>query len=222
MLIVSDFHDYYDTCTSYGVDKTVVYNRTTQLLTHKLDLRVPPTETTKGVLEIQKFIIGFCGKLFPIVSIYRWATHTHSCFYTADECLNLAGFRKQYKSKIMRSWYGSFSLSDKAEVGKFFDPHTWHSLLPIFQLYKVPVFFVGNIFEQHGKNLMLNPKLATFSFAKVKDPQSAFQDIYMYISGVLGVDERPMIVVSDKDKAAAKGHDDFYSFKRPPGGGRWR
>lgn len=222
MLIVSDFHDFYDSISKMGIDKTVVYNRKTELLTHAIEIRLPPTETTKNVLEVQKFIIGFCGKLFPIVSIYRWATHTHSCFYTADECLNLVGFRKQYKSKIMRSWYGSFSLSDKAEVGKFFDPHTWHSLLPLFQQYKVPVFFVGNIFEEHRKNLMLNPKLETFGFMKVKDPQSAFQDIYMYISGVLGIVTKPMIVVSDKCKQAASGHDGFYSFKRPPGGGKWR
>jgi len=44
----------------------------------------------------------------------------------------------------------------------------------------------------------------------------------MFISGVLGVQVRPTVEISDKDKQAAKGHDGEYSFKKPPGGGRWR
>jgi len=32
----------------------------------------------------------------------------------------------------------------------------------------------------------------------------------------------PTVEIGDKYKAIAKGHDGRYSFRKPPGGGRWR
>ena len=65
--------------------------------------------------------------------------------------------------------------------------------------------------------LVTNAQLKDFQFAKMKDPFTAFQDIYMYISGVLGVDAKPMVQISDKDLAHKRGHGGKYSFKKPPG-----
>ena len=66
--------------------------------------------------------------------------------------------------------------------------------------------------------LILNPELRKYDFVTVKDPPAAFQEIYMYISGVLGVPARSMVEISDREKARKHGHDGKYSFKKPPRG----
>lgn len=223
MLIVSDFHDFYDTAATFGVDRTVVYNRKTELVAHKSGCYFPQTESTKGVSQIQKFVIGFCGVLYPIISVYKHKTGEHHCFFSAAECLEWAGDGKKLKRSLISMYWGSFNLDDKRQVEHFFNPQTWNtSLLPLFSEYNTPIFFYGDISEERGKNLMLSPKLSTYKFFQVKSPPTAFQEIYMFISGVLGIAARPMIVVSDECKKVSAGHDGEYSFKRPPGPGRWR
>jgi hypothetical protein len=44
----------------------------------------------------------------------------------------------------------------------------------------------------------------------------AFQEIQMFISGVLGIDENPTVEVSDKDKIISRGFDYKWSFRKEP------
>jgi hypothetical protein len=67
----------------------------------------------------------------------------------------------------------------------------------------------------------LNPLLKSIGFQTQKDPFTVFQCIQSYISGVIGIPEKPMVKVSDKDLAAKRGHDGPYSFKKTSKG-RWR
>jgi len=57
--------------------------------------------------------------------------------------------------------------------------------------------------------------LKQYAFARMADPFTAFQEIQMYISGVLGTNENDMVQISDTDMRDAKGHDNM-SFKKYP------
>ena len=48
---------------------------------------------------------------------------------------------------------------------------------------------------------------------RIKNSYSAFQDIYMYISGVLGNTEKNMVQISDKDMLYKRGFNKW-SFKK--------
>ncbi len=185
------------------------------------------------VREVNKFVIGFCGVLFPIVEVRELLSTkfeiTH--LYNSQQCLEYLEQKKIPTKSLPKRYYRSyyrrrdFSIQDKSLVENFYKDLGWTKLVPVFQEYKVPVFLYGvgfGVQQKHRAALVLNPKLETYKFARAKDPSSAFQDIYMYISGVLGVDTKPMIEIADKYKQAAKGHDGEYSFKKPPGKGRWR
>jgi len=52
-------------------------------------------------------------------------------------------------------------------------------------------------------------------FQKVVDSFTAFQEISMFISGVLGQTENPMITTSDRDLAISKGFTQL-SFRKKP------
>ena len=44
----------------------------------------------------------------------------------------------------------------------------------------------------------------------------AFQEIEMYISGVLGINNKPTVEISDKNKIVGRGFDLKYSFRKDP------
>lgn len=229
MLIVSDFHDYYDSAHAYGIDKQVVYRRVTKnipwehkFMTWAERKQCPaPFEQLIGALVVRKFVIGFCGHMHPIIHIQSDIGGQH-CFYDAHSLgIYLGQSEMKADPKLRFGFYSDYDVKSKKDTQEFFNPHNWDKLLGKFQEYKCPVFMYGRT-EDKAPSLVLNPVLKHYRFQKVKDPVSAFQDIHMYISGVLGVEHRPTVSISDKDKQAAKGHDGPYSFKKPPGGGRWR
>ena len=57
--------------------------------------------------------------------------------------------------------------------------------------------------------------LKDVSFYKVWDPYQAYQELDMYISGVLGQQEKETINISDKDRIYQHGFDS-YSFRKLP------
>jgi hypothetical protein len=208
MLIVSKFHDYYDTIKSFGIDKTVIYRRTEE----RIIFKGGPSMYSEGLFGSVPFagarLIGFCGKLYPLLKV------GNKIIYDREEAL------KRRKN----SWHKN-DLNDC-----FLEDINNKALLSIFAKKNTPIFIYGDYLDGKyepckAKELIINPKLKDWGFQSIKDPVSAFQDIYMYISGVLGTSHVDMPEFSDKLKAQAKGHDDKYSFRKPPGKrgkNRWR
>lgn len=230
MLIVSDFHDYYDSVSSLGIDKKCPYQRKQV----KTEVRFPRevispamyNEYERGGFKykIRYRLLGFCGKIYPVVIVEK-STYFNpeildqEFFYEekplAQYLTSLKITPKQYK----RWWQDRYTIEVVDGLKKFFNPSSWDHFLPYFQTHKVPIFMIGRDFY------VLNPALKQYRFQQVKDTYTAFQEVYMYISGVLGVQPNPTVEVSDKVKAAAKGHDGKYSFRKPPGKrgkNRWR
>lgn len=64
--------------------------------------------------------------------------------------------------------------------------------------------------------LIVNPKLAEIGFQKVVDPYTAFQEISMFIGGVLGENLDPPSPMTDKQKVVSHGFDPKYGFRKLP------
>lgn len=240
MLIVSKFHDYYDTASVHGVDKTCVYLRNEEKIEiHGRGWRGDPNvilkdgtrfhlgqiasyETKRFVnadYEFKKAILGFCGEIYPLIKVVK----TYSgyprpqpetyCFYDQPSFANfMAEEGIEGKKYRYGSWYRDrFDIDTDQGIHNFFDPNRWTQLEDLFAAFHVPCWVVRE------STVKLNPNLKKLGFMKIKDPQSAFQDIYMYMSGVLGAPPKPTKPIDDKIMAASKGHDGEYSFKKPPG-----
>jgi len=65
MLIVSKFHDYYDTAMGMGIDKTCVYNRTTiETLSHSKRYVFEEYRQGHYMFQLTRYKIGFCGVIY--------------------------------------------------------------------------------------------------------------------------------------------------------------
>jgi hypothetical protein len=134
-----------------------------------------------------------------------------SYFYNAEKLFAYLA-KEKVKYSQRKSWlYHAHTLGEIGGIEKFFDCNNWSHFLGYFQKYKVPVFSLG------PKILILNPFLKKLSFQQVKDTFTAYQGIHMFLSGVIGVEAKPTIKISDKDMAEAKGHGSKYSFRKLPG-----
>jgi hypothetical protein len=229
MLISSKFHDYYDSVTSYGVDKTVVYIRTeTEIAWKNKEVSVPYEEKIKWdakdvTYEVNKYVIGFCGKLYPVIEFRLYVAESgfrSQFFYDVESVKEFMAKRKMQNSERTYFWRENFYVTSETGLKNWFDTARWNVLLPLFHEHKVPVFVFGRDFTKpsgRAIKLVLNPRLKNFQFFKAQDTVTAFQSIYMYISGVLGISAPTTVEISDKEMAKKKGHDSKYSFKKPPG-----
>lgn len=209
MLIVSKFHDYYDTAMGYGIDKECVYKRETIDKEIKLncDLLVPKIIRENCFYEC---VLGFCGKIYPFIfSDYKvWVKNPRRLiFYKKEELIEfLESIDHNFKEW---SWNRHYT---KVGIGEFYSLN--HSpFMSIFHEYKTPVFYIRKDYSK--TYLTINPKLKSLKFQRLKDPYTTFQEIYMYLSGVLGNTGENISEVPDKYKIKQHGFYE-YSFKKLP------
>jgi hypothetical protein len=217
MLIDSRFRDYYDNIMSTGIDRDCVYRRQTQSTSHEKEIRsiLPYGSTNVEGYEFVPFIIGFAGKLYPVVRIVKINQDPKKNINFHMHSLNdYIEFKKFHKLVLKPGrYYSDYELYDEKGMKEFFDEN-YKKYEDLFIKYKVPVFNIER--EDHGTVLVLNPKLKDFDFVRVKDPFTAFQEIFMFQAGVLGNPEKEIVTISDKVKAQQHGHDGKYSFKKMP------
>lgn len=237
MYIISKHKDYYDSVAhSKGIDKTIIYNRKTEEIAdsefyndvralyrknQKIKCYFPSEQqlnyySKKGLKEFHTAIIGFCGKIYPIlIATYYVPATSRYTMVTEEKVIihDLDKIREMCDKKI--SYFNPKKFSNYEEM------FTSKNILDIFFKYKTPCFMLTNvdvgvfgIVGRDNKNLILNPCLKDYEFFKVVDPFQAFQEIEMFISGVLGINSQKIIEVSDKSKIEGHGFDYKTSFRK--------
>ena len=215
MLIVSKFHDYYDTAIAYGIDKKTVYNRKTDTFELKRESFISSRDRdfwSKGVCYTpHAYIIGFAGELYPLVTFSTNGGDT-KYFYRASE---LFSFLESINYDLRKSdWRYSPFIRSIDGINSFFKKENTQDFASFFRKYNAPTFIIEGI-GYWQERVIVNPMLKEYSFQKVKDPFTAFQDIYLYISGVLGNEMEKITEISDKYKIKQHGFFE-YSFKKLP------
>lgn len=237
MRIISKFKDYYDIGLSMGIDESITYVRNTHSVESKsftsasmMKLMGYTSKRNKymhtlnyGLGAKYCFVVGFCGKLYSAMMIpngksncktpfdgfnffYSWDDSIHDLFQKNERYYS----REQYDTQFKKF------LSLEPVVDDSFFHH-----------YKTPLFIIPNNqlvgmygHENYGsynimKQFILDPNLSDIGFQKVVDPYTAYQDVMMYITGVLSENQIPPVTISDTDMRDAKGFDDR-SFKKEP------
>lgn len=239
MLIVSDFYDYYDAIAKTVCDRQVVYNRRTTIVAKETTFhkRYPltnmrsfkyPRSLVYGILnrrtDIAPFVIGFCGKIYPGVMYYidafkKYERHLSYAFSLCDldSAIRNSGNNHAIKAYFEdRPGHHYENSAARNDVERHFDNHT--EGMDVFEKYKTPIFFSGytSIYDSHSSVTQINPFLGGFHFQKVIDPYTAFTELYMYVSGVVGGGDKQIPDVSNDDMLRAKGFDPKWSFRKPP------
>ena len=237
MYIISKKKDYYDgVAGTTGIDKAIVYDRQIIEVEEKdfplifkrhrgFNYKKPNPFYSLGNAQIKKelkvlygdvsyFIIGFCGKLYPGWKLY---SEGQPRSYGGRELI----ITIEYDSNIIRNliekfiWQGNFD--DDLQYVKNYDA------LYLFRELNTPVFLYDqdygridiNPHSRYHPKFIINPLLKEYQFFRVFETFQAFQEIQMFLSGVLGNKEKEIVNVADKYKIAQHGFDKW-SFRKEP------
>jgi hypothetical protein len=238
MYIIAKNKDYYDgVAGTMGIDKTIVYERNTveiedgrkfpKPFTHGLHRRwnesnpfsdIGSYNTDSDVYDTHDaFVVGFCGKLYV-----GWRFARKNPLYTTKYTNSYPEFLVDYsfdfdfaKNHIKDTKWGGRNVVDDYNYIDAYDP------IDIFRELNAPVFVhLHNLFfperqYRYSPRFYVNPVLKEFEFYKRFDAFTAFQEISMFIGGVLGSGEKEIIEVADEHKIAQHGFDKW-SFRREP------
>jgi hypothetical protein len=230
MRIFSKFIDYYDKVQAFGADDSVVYIRNREY-TNDCGIDLQDTRSYrdkytwkkyKSTHEMQRGAIIFCGKIYKFVQLHcgkaEYSFNPYSFPYTIayDYTSMVEALKKlceeTYPKNPEALYKNTIIDFPNEEFFKVLDTN-----LNIER--KCPIIYQksGSIYEDHLKtdyNSMLNPCLKYYDFFKVKDPFTAYMELDMYLSGVLGNSGNPMVNISDKDKVYKHGFDPEYGFRK--------
>jgi len=234
MYIIAKKKDYYDGVVgTMGIDKTLVYNRETQVLENypEFPKAFQPNRTYNArwnnhfmhnfenfkktkYAENSMFFVGFCGKIYVGWKFYREVP----CPSGYPEMETYITYDREFVKKNVKtvSWHAN--LMDDLN---FID--TYNSM-DIFRDLKVPIFLydgdydrkcIGKYFRRADSRFIINPILNEYEFYKVIDSFTAFQELSMFMGGVLGRSEKNIVEVEDKYKITQHGFNKW-SFRREP------
>jgi hypothetical protein len=230
MLIISKKKDYYDGVVgTMGVDKTLVYNRELteveskdfpsmfRLKDNRTENKIRNAFTRLGGNVFKKeyrsiyetyshFIVGFCGKLYVGFQFY-----TPHKFGEVDNVLTTYDFDVVREIVQNEGWHSN--LTEDYNYIMNYNP------IEIFREFNVPVFVYDDYDYNSRRNgkFYLNPILKEYEFYKIFDAFQAFQEIEMFLGGVLGKGEKEIVEVADKYKIEQFGFDKW-SFRKEPSG----
>jgi hypothetical protein len=216
--------DYYDVALSMGIDPRIVLLRGKSksipvdkaggsLLSRYLELNPQWTNNTYGV-GIKNVAVVFCGK------VYRGALGLKSLekpegLWSADKARAFVAQEKNRKIEVDSRWY---DRRNKMTLEEYFTPFEAPDTLRNYMIANKVSILVEEHPNRHEESyFQVNPfTLKQLGFAKALDPYSAFQELSMWIGGVLGGTSPEIVTIKD-DKTLIEGHgfDNRFSFRGP-------
>lgn len=227
MRIISNYKDYYDSLQDYS--DTIIWNRNYRSIVEydpslksiwsKLGLfnyyNIQDIKDRRGsYLHKIPLILGYCGNYYKYV-IKLESSMPYKDLPFTDEFFNIVSNKETYDlvdvtldNDVKRYFYGSFYNLDISFLLSE----------DLFTKYNSPLLLLCplRLEEEKDKDLFriyLNPSLKKLGFSKKKDIQQVYQELDMYVSGVLtNKEERPEL----REKHRQGARFDKYSFRRLP------
>jgi hypothetical protein len=239
MLIISKYRDYYDKVVGTdGIDKTLIFKRElteckNSEITFNINYNVPSKLSWSRLHAVTPqytpFIIGFCGKLY-IGYKFNW---TESTVFKTFEKSEILYDKEKILAKIIKNIKPENIKKIKQQLKDLYTNVHGKDFHEIFQTQNVPYFYatvsnsklkyvkIGSKYQiKKGTSFdvnKLNPILNDYDFFKLFDPFTAFQEISMFLGGVLGTYEDKTIEIDDKYRMAASGYDKTSFRQSAPG-----
>jgi hypothetical protein len=235
--IISNFHDYYDTALGYGRDPKLVYHRSTR--TESLRSVTMPRSfgfssvtawSDRPRVEAGLWFLAFCGKSYPLLVMTREEAEVRTilrhCWFVDDveQVLQefpaaLGIFQGRRRSRLYRPFTRSRASELLSEQLSDTVVHEIHRSLgsPIVLLRTAGAGYRWS----PPAEAVVDPVLKDLEFVRVVDPFAAFQEISMYLGGVLGMPEQVHRPIPDDAMRDMKGFDEW-SFKTVSPGDRKR
>lgn len=241
-------HDYYDNVLAYGHDAHVTFVREREHYIKMNDsplsqdiiyFYVQPNKKERRYISANQFYVGdtqfyiwaisviFCGKRYNGIRVSAHGLEKEWFFWDYarfNEFLTEHGHymnTQKDTSSSWERWYGSARFRNEAYFGvKDLSP------AEVDWLIANRVTILTNdantrVFDLNSENTwrVNGDNLKDLHFFKIVDAYTAFQEIEMWIGGVLPAQGNPMVVITD-DKVKAEKHGfDRWSFRKMKEGG---
>lgn len=237
MRIISDFRDYYDGVQGQGFDDKIVYRRTTRAYVHHMldahrgwnshtgaevemvqeelrllpdfhDFRPRPSAIERASWQssvAQAGMLYLAGRAYPFWRLSESLGRTVTSFDP-----EFAALVMQHK-KPRRAWKWDSSTTDYTPWAEWLEAHWGREVDPAvhFRHGSPMVLYVGD-------QRVIDPCLKDHGIQKVLDPFTVFQELDMFLGGVMADTMEPPSPQSDKEKIASHGMDVKRSFRNMP------
>jgi hypothetical protein len=183
---------------------------------------------------ITEYIIGFCGKIYPVLHLRKDVMDVPTVCHNGedvDKFVNAAGYKKKqveeyFSAKKKSYWRSRWRGESQTGILAFFnecaDQQDKHEKIfqesgsPIFEAVYRDRYRYDLDRTPHWKpsKITFNAELKKHCFYRVFPTALAFQEISMYLGGVLGQGNPVIPEVSNSDMIEAKGFDLKKSFRK--------
>ena len=225
MYIISKFKDYYDTSMGmYGIDKSIIYKRFESNIDVKLthdDTRFPSRTYVSAFnpnfprVEYVPYIIGFCGKTYVAYKFYKsisFDSDVKEWFLYGMDAVDAILKLNKSRIEIIKGRHKKTNNKLKQELlSMISNYHGKENYVNVFLEHSIPIFVYDC---NHNNGYDINASLKDVEFYKMFEPYLAFQEIEMYVGGVLTNPENDMVVVDEKYRQLQHGMDKW-SFRNP-------
>lgn len=217
-------HDYYDCVLGYGADPSVVLVRKNEKLPPqevpipqplRLHLHnAPQSSYLDSITRLRHIIVVFCSK------IYYGAEIEGQYFWSADKLHAWVAEHRGFSVSVSGPWRGGTWRTEK-------HPYTLEEYFAVSEASDdLREYLITNRYAiilkletlGYGEpEVFMNPhSLKRLDFAKALDPYTAYQELSMWVGGVLA-GESPKIVKIVSDRVLLEGHgfDNVFSFRGP-------
>ena len=244
MRIISKFKDYYDSASGFGVDTTVVYDRTMQTLPtwsteadRQNDVRQyrDIKAACEAIVHEDRFahfyqhsehktiFVGIAGKIYVGLALHihsndpkkqLWKRSSYDSQLDQLYVWNPENLTDEQLDEPCRLNWGNAKQSKT--VREWFTRNREARVVENLELF-ANHNMVNFVVVRRGTDMdiQLNSQLASVNFQRMMDGFTAFQEISTFVTGVLAQKDQMTHVPTDKELLYARGHDDM-SFKTPP------
>jgi hypothetical protein len=122
-------------------------------------------------------------------------------------------FDGEKQQKFFRQRYGRKEMSSKEELEEFFKMERYQKMDYLFHEWKIPIFSLEFDDLSDGIIVSKNRRLKDFEFYRLFEPTKAFQEVSMFIGGVLGSEGPGIVKITDNIVLRDKAGFDKTSFK---------
>jgi hypothetical protein len=211
-------HDYYDSALSMGIDPTIVMVRDKHKAAPVKDLGGsllgPEMRLLPSNAQVERVSVVFCGKLYR-GGIIPMAFGANQSFWSADKMREFAAKSKDGKVGIYNNWYTRRFEKTKWTLEEYFTPVDAPQIVREYMIrHKIAIMVERESKWKEDAAFEVNPTgLKQIGFAKAIDPYTAFQELSMWIGGILGGTSPEMVSITD-DKVLIENHGyDKHSFR---------
>lgn len=221
MRILSKFRDYYDIGLANGYDASIVYSRSTEMinakdhearhaaLVQRLRNAVPTQRRDYARNQtFEFFLVLLGGRSYPGVQVlsYPKGVFVSEHWYGRDKILDALTDARPSRLRDL------FSRERTASIESFLDLDGGEQFMDELIAARLPLVHADH--REGAPYFTKDPSLKHIQFGKRLDAWSVFQELSMFLGGILAPENRATIAISDQDRLVQHGFNDISFRKR--------